>query len=579
MASATASSQESDRGRIRLGSRKGRATSITVRLVALALVLVGGTTLTVSTLSYGRARTALAVAAEARLELLARDMAQALHRELTDRVADITTWAGLETMLALTFDDVDKQLADLMRAGLRGDDDWVGIVGRRADGAIVASAGTPPALGADVAPSGARLGVLPAASGAVMLRLDVPVPHPRSPGARIGTLVAFLDPARLLRRLAADRVGDDAVSVVLASTRPLARVGAVGSPLEDDVTSGVLATRADLPRLAGVAGPALHVVARQSEAVALAGVHALRATLIRIGLVVVLLSGLAGGLVAWRLAVPIRRLTVAVEEVTARGRPQPLMGLPRVGGEVGVLTDAFDSMLERLAASEREVIAQSRLALLGEVAASIAHDVRTPLSVLKTSAQLLSGPDLSEVEQRDLATMVASEVDRLNGVVTNLIDLAHPRASRPTRQTVETLVERAVAVLRPWARGRGVHIDTAGPGLLAVRVDADQMQQALLNVVHNAVQACAGAGAVEVCWRAQDDSALVEVTDAGPGFSPDALQRAFSPFFTTKSDGTGLGLAITRRIVEGNGGTVVAHNRREGGACVALTLPLAARSA
>jgi hypothetical protein len=288
-------------------------------------------------------------------------MSQALHRELTDRVADITTWAGLETMLALTFDDVDKQLAELMRQGLRGDDDWVGIVGRRADGPIIASAGTPPPDPPDLATRRARLGLLPDAVGGVLLRLDVPVDHPRRPRERIGTLVAFLDPERLLRRVAADRVGDDAVSVVLAAARPLARVDADGSPLGDDEgMGGVLATRADLPPLGGVDGPALHVIARQPEAVALAGVYALRATLVRIGLVVVLLSGLAGGLVAWRLAVPIRRLTAAVEEIAERGRPQPLTDLPPVGGEVGVLTDAFDSMLERLAASEREVIVQSR---------------------------------------------------------------------------------------------------------------------------------------------------------------------------------------------------------------------------
>jgi signal transduction histidine kinase len=112
-----------------------------------------------------------------------------------------------------------------------------------------------------------------------------------------------------------------------------------------------------------------------------------------------------------------------------------------------------------------------------------------------------------------------------------------------------------------------------------VLVDADQMQQALLNVVHNAVQACDGSGTVGVRWQERAGSALVEVTDAGPGFSAAALERAFSPFFTTKSDGTGLGLAITRRIVEGNGGTVAVHNLEEGGACVALTVPLAAATA
>jgi len=113
-----------------------------------------------------------------------------------------------------------------------------------------------------------------------------------------------------------------------------------------------------------------------------------------------------------------------------------------------------------------------------------------------------------------------------------------------------------------------------------VVVDAhgEELQQALLNVVHNAVQACDVGGQVAICCRRDEESAVVEVGDTGAGFSPDALARAFSPFFTTKSDGTGLGLAIVRRVLDAHGGEVGVQNRPDGGARVSLRLPLSSSS-
>src|SRR5262249_25895510 len=152
------------------------------------------------------------------------------------------------------------------------------------------------------------------------------------------------------------------------------------------------------------------------------------------------------------LSAPIRRLTASVQHVAASGRLEQIGGVPAGSGEVGVLTDAFNAMLQRLTIAQREIVAQSRLALLGEIAASIVHDVRTPLSVLKTSSQLLGSAQLSATEQSDLAALIAAEVDRLNRVVTNLADLGRPPPLRRTNQPIRALVEHAVAVLRPWAQ-------------------------------------------------------------------------------------------------------------------------------
>jgi signal transduction histidine kinase len=254
--------------------------------------------------------------------------------------------------------------------------------------------------------------------------------------------------------------------------------------------------------------------------------------------------------------------------------------LPGASGEIGVLSSAFEVMLERLTAAQREAIHQSRLALLGEIAASLAHDVRTPLSVLKTSAQLLAAGQVPAAEQRDLARMVAAEVDRLNGVVSRLVDLARPHPVQVAPQPVEALVESATAVLRPWARSAGVAIEVpADGGELRVRVDRDQMQQVLMNLVHNAVQAASKPGRVALRWYRSPPWAVIEVEDSGAGFTTEALARAFSPFFTTKPEGVGLGLAIVKRLVEEQGGEVGARNVDAGGACVWIRLPLAQEAA
>jgi signal transduction histidine kinase len=395
--------------------------------------------------------------------------------------------------------------------------------------------------------------------------------NPQRANETIGLLAGFLSPAHLLDAMAGARDGAaDAVDVEVvadgAGTILSDRRGSDGEMLHASAQVGTLAP--------GVDGPRITVQVREPAAVAFRSAVALRQTLARIALAVLVLSVALGGLVAWRISQPIRRLTGAARAIAARGRPEPLVALPEAGGEVGVLSSAFETMLERLAAAQREAIHQSRLALLGEVAASIAHDVRTPLSVLKTSAQLLANGEVAAAERHELGTMVALEVDRLNRVVSRLVDLARPQRPRVAPEPLAGLVDEAIALLRPWARERGIELETRpGAPALRVRVDRDHIEQVVLNLLHNAVQAARTR--VVLGWTAEPTTALVEVTDDGAGFTDEALARAFSPFFTTKAEGTGLGLAITKRLVEEQGGQVGAENQASGGARVWLRLPLA----
>ena len=179
-----------------------RRSSITVRMVLLVVLAVGVTTASIGALAYTRARAALEEAARARLELLALGMARNLHGEVVERVADITTWARLEAMLALTFGDVDKELAEFLRHTMSGRRAYRALAGFDRAGRLVASAGdtsiVPPQL---EAAARTRLRV---AVPEKELLLETPVFNPREPAEPIGTLAAFLASERLLEAMISD---------------------------------------------------------------------------------------------------------------------------------------------------------------------------------------------------------------------------------------------------------------------------------------------------------------------------------------------------------------------------------------
>jgi signal transduction histidine kinase len=413
----------------------------------------------------------------------------------------------------------------------------------------------------------------------MLLRLETPIFNPQRAEERIGTLVSLVDPQRILDTIQASVQGMGApIQLTLRHTdgSVVLRSGLHDHP----TTDGLLLARAAVPPLSAADGLPLEVLVGEPRAVALADVTALRAALLETGAAILLVSACLGALVAWRISRPIRTLTTTVRAIADHGRPEAPPVFPAAGGEVGVLSSAFRGMLESLATAQREALAQARLAFLGEVAASIAHDVRTPLSVLKTSAQLLSRGDTDEPTRRELQELVTAEVDRLNAVVSNLVDLARPAPVRYGIEPLGPIVDRAASFFRGFAEKRRIRVMVAGDaGEALVRGSGEQLYQVLLNLVHNALQAMDGPGMLHLRHRREGTGVVVEVADSGPGFAPDVLPRLFAPFFTTKHDGTGLGLAIAKRIIEEHGGTIGARNAEGGGGCVWFRLPRAEATA
>ncbi|MFH2006140.1 MAG: ATP-binding protein [bacterium] len=213
---------------------------------------------------------------------------------------------------------------------------------------------------------------------------------------------------------------------------------------------------------------------------------------------------------------------------------------------------------------------QRALAEMGEMAAVLAHEIRTPLGVIKGHAQLLE--EKAEPAARDKLSVLVSQSGRLERLVNALLDYARPAPPVLKDAAADALVEQACELVAGEAVKREVAlIRDLEQG--TVRVDPDQILQVLLNLLRNGLQASPQGSAITIRLRFRSGRMVIEVVDAGEGLPADAPADIFQPFVTTRQEGTGLGLAISRRIAEAHGGSLTARNAPDRGARFVLTLP------
>jgi two-component system sensor histidine kinase HydH len=225
------------------------------------------------------------------------------------------------------------------------------------------------------------------------------------------------------------------------------------------------------------------------------------------------------------------------------------LGVSVVALLAGYLADRLRLTGGALAVATARVVEAERLALLGRIAAGLAHEIRNPLGSIRGSIEMLrESPELSGEDKR-LCDIIQREARRLNDLVGDMVDLSKPRAPRPEATDIAALAREVVALASNAERGSDVKVRYEGPEREALaRCDAAQMRQVLWNLVRNAIQA-SSAGA-EVVVRVASDGAHVElhVDDHGHGV-PDGA-RIFDDFFTTRTHGAGIGLAVVRRIID-----------------------------
>jgi len=243
-------------------------------------------------------------------------------------------------------------------------------------------------------------------------------------------------------------------------------------------------------------------------------------------------------------------------------------------GAVIVLRDLSEIKLlqERVKRSEK-------LAAIGELAAGVAHEIRNPLSSIRGFAQFLRHSLKDKPQEKEYAETMVAEVDRINSVVTDLLTFARPIAVEISPTDITELIEHAVRLAEADALSRDVKFRMKISDLTKLPLDANQITQALLNLLLNALQAVPPKGNIEIGAELNpSDSRLhLWVKDDGPGIPNNRIEKIFEPFYTTREKGTGLGLAIVHKIVENHNGEIRIDSPPKGmprGCCFSIIIPI-----
>jgi signal transduction histidine kinase len=315
---------------------------------------------------------------------------------------------------------------------------------------------------------------------------------------------------------------------------------------------------------------------------------------VRLGILMVVIVATTVVAMQRQVLRPVAALTVALRRF---GREQSVLPLPVTRrDELGQVAEAFNEMAlqleaaqgrlqtetERVVELEQQVRRAATLAVAGRLASALAHEVGTPLNIISGRAEsLLKTLGSAHPAGEDLKAIIG-QIDRISRTINTLLDTVRPRRPvlRPT--TLSDVLDPLLPLLAHAARQRGVTLQAAvAPTLPALQADVGQLQQVLINLVVNALEATTAGGRVTVgatgVSRGIAHGVAIAVADTGAGVAPEHLPRLFEPFFTTKprGQGTGLGLAICREIVRGHGGEIGIETAVNAGTTVTAWIPAA----
>jgi signal transduction histidine kinase len=281
------------------------------------------------------------------------------------------------------------------------------------------------------------------------------------------------------------------------------------------------------------------------------------------GLVLSALIGL-GGVIS--ISVRLRRGADTINAGLAGLESDLGHRLPTIGGDFGRIAVAVNRMADRRAILETTVRQQDRLAALGKVVAGVAHEIRNPLNSIRLGLEVLQrrlGKGTARVEEIRGAM---EEVDRLDRILSRLLAFGRPALEDRAFQKVAPLVDRAVAMVHKQSEQKGVSIQVEAGETEAPEADVDglQVEQVLINLLLNAIEASPAGGAVRVGLDREDGSVRIAVSDGGPGIPDSAREHVFDPYFTTRNSGNGLGLAVSREVVAHHGGSLRFETGAEG---------------
>lgn len=576
--------------------------SALLRLLAWMLL---GTVTVVGVLSFHEFRRALQDEIADNLEFGASTVMQRVDIFMFSHVQNMLVWGDMEVMQDIRINDVDKRLSHFLtnlRAGQ-------GTVYRSLlctdDGGRIVAASDPALIGSHVPAASAWIPIpgtgLEDVSIAPVRDSKAPAAMLRTPVANafgkgtIGYLYVLVD-WNTIRSLLDSAVEKNHRSLllidhdghVIATSRslreqpenlqlqlknwPLPTRGAISYVNQGDALGlgEVLVGAATSSGYQQFRGLGWHILMVEPTAVSFAPIWRLLWAM----LAVLLLTLLAGIWISSRVASRISRPIVALTEFARQFR-QGAAQLPAVPetaiSEVEELHHAYVEMIGALEQSREQIVRAGKLAVVGEMAAIMAHEVRTPMGIVRSSAQLLQRqPDLSDKE-RELIGFIISETERLNRLVTMLLECARPQPPDFRAHDMHAIIDDVLGLLASRAENAGVALTReTSTADMVLDCDREQMMQVLLNLILNALSFVGTGGRVAVSTYRDADALWISVADDGPGI-PEALRpRVFDPFFSRREGGIGLGLTIVQQIVQVHGGQIGIGDSIWGGAAFNL---------
>jgi two-component system NtrC family sensor kinase len=331
----------------------------------------------------------------------------------------------------------------------------------------------------------------------------------------------------------------------------------------------------------------------------------IRATITNVLLATATLALVCGamtiGLGVWFVGRPMRSLIEQARRI-GTGDLSRRLGLEQKD-EIGELAGEMNAMCDRLDEANRRAAAEvarriealehlrhaDRLATVGKLASGVAHELGAPLQVVSARAKMIAEGDVGGAEAQEYALIIHDQVTRMAAMIRQLLDFARRKAADKAPADLVDLARKVCLLLGPIADKRHVTLsvdpERDASGRAEVMVDAEQIQQALTNLVVNGIQAMPGGGPLVIRIRrerahpasggADRDCVRMDVEDKGEGMPAETLERVFEPFFTTKppGEGTGLGLAVAQEIARGHGGWIAAHSEMGSGSRFSMFVP------
>jgi signal transduction histidine kinase len=258
---------------------------------------------------------------------------------------------------------------------------------------------------------------------------------------------------------------------------------------------------------------------------------------------------------------------------------------PKKLDEIGRLMVSFNGMAEDLEKANAEIqrLYQQRvekaehLAAFGELAAGLAHEVKNPLSGMRGALEVIEQKTPAGSPQKEIFGEIIVQIDKLIAIIQDFLSYARPKPLKFQEASPNPFVENAVRLAKTQLGGKDIafHLSLAGDDV-RLPVDADRMQEVLLNLLLNSIAAIQGNGNIHISVRTDAPAGTLDITvaDDGTGIKESNLDQVFHPFFSTKNEGTGLGLSISKKTVDAHGGTIAVESREGRGTTFTIRLPL-----